>query len=55
MTKADHGRARRRKATRHGPRAIEAVFGFTAVGGGVIDHTFDRDGSGTAADDGLPG
>ena len=35
----------------YGPRAIEAVFGFTAVGGGVIDHTFDRDGSGTAADD----
>jgi len=35
----------------YGPRAIEAVFGFTAVGGGVVDHTFDRDGSGTAADD----
>ena len=34
----------------YGPRAIEAVFGFTAVGGGVVDRTFDRDASGTAAD-----
>ena len=28
------------------PRAVEAVFGFTAVGGGTIDPTFDRDADG---------
>lgn len=30
----------------YGPRAVEAVFGFTAVGGGVVDPTFDRDADG---------
>merc|ERR1719330_358186 len=30
----------------YGPRAVEAVFGFGGIGGGVMDLDFDRDGDG---------
>lgn len=30
----------------YGPRAVEAVFGFAGIGGGVMDQDFDRDGDG---------
>mmetsp|Transcript_51462 Transcript_51462/g.145027 ORF Transcript_51462/g.145027 Transcript_51462/m.145027 type:complete len:665 (-) Transcript_51462:100-2094(-) len=30
----------------YGPRAVEAVFGFGGIGGGVLDVDFDRDGDG---------
>jgi hypothetical protein len=32
----------------YGPRAVEAVFGFAGIGGGVKDLDFDRDGDGDA-------